>query len=37
MRPQNIGIHAIETYFPKTYVSQEELGMWFYILFHWIY
>ncbi|EAR84420.2 hydroxymethylglutaryl-CoA synthase (macronuclear) [Tetrahymena thermophila SB210] len=25
MRPQNVGIHAIETYFPKTFISQEEL------------
>ncbi|KYQ91122.1 hydroxymethylglutaryl-CoA synthase [Tieghemostelium lacteum] len=24
-RPENIGIHAIEIYFPKTYVAQEDL------------
>ncbi|EGR28751.1 hypothetical protein IMG5_169480 [Ichthyophthirius multifiliis] len=25
MRPQNVGIHGIEIYFPKTYISQQEL------------
>ena len=39
MRPQNIGIHAIETYFPKTYISQEELGILAFVLlfFLWIW
>jgi hypothetical protein len=25
-RPQNVGILAMEAYFPQTFVSQEELG-----------
>lgn len=26
-RPQNVGIHALDMYFPKSFVSQTELGM----------
>lgn len=26
MRPKNVGIVALEIYFPKIYISQEELG-----------
>lgn len=25
MRAQNVGIHAVEVYFPKTYIKQEDL------------
>ena len=25
MRPSNVGIHAMEIYFPSTYVSQQDL------------
>lgn len=27
LRPRDVGIHAMELYFPKTYISQSDLGM----------